>query len=295
MRASSDLPVVLGNVRNPSAAAITLSPSARLTVLVNAAPQWFGLRGPEGLAVSDISVRVGERGEDFARALSSTRVAIAPLGLPLPAGSRDTAETYLSWATTLSGATKLRSSDLAKRLGLAPFLNKPLRTVPPHVRRAVIVATAALTDAPILVLEDPLDALPADVAEEFTRVLVAALAERRVLWLAPRLDGDTELAAACDEALWFHGSACTFRGKAASASGASGAADAYVVSLHGPSLAFSERLTADGVAVNMLSTADAESTCSVRTRETWRIFSAAADVGAAITSLRADTTPSADI
>lgn len=281
MQVAQDVSVVLKNAREPSAAAITLGDSPRITVLVQAAPQWFGVRGAEGLAISDIRVDVGGRSID--RALASGQLALAPLDLRLPL--RESARTYLSWAAILAGMqVSAASQALAQRFGFGAYLDKPLQSAPPHIRRAVVVAAAFLSGAQLLVLEDPLDGLPADVAEEFTQVLARALQGRRVLWLAPRIDAASPLASSCEEALWFHGSACVHRGPPSALS----ASDTYILSLRGPGDAFTDRLSADGVVATAIATGTSTSTStwSVRTRETWRIFSAAGDVGATVTSLK---------
>ena len=283
MTALSDLSVVLSNVRNPMEVPIAVT--ARFSLLVQAAPQWFGLRGERALAASDISVQVGERGVDAA--LASGLVALAPRAARLP--PRDTAQTYLTWAAVLAGAAGTVTKQLAERFRIEAHLNKPLQSAPPHVRRAVGVAAAFLSGATVLVLEDPLDGLPLDVAEEFTRVLSVALVDRRVLWLAPRVSPGSALAEACGEALWFAGAACVYRRRAEDL-GSLAESDACVLSLRGPAEAFTERLSADGVEHARIASAvsgdSSTTTWKVHTRETWRVFSAAADVGATITELR---------
>lgn len=268
--------VVLTNVRNPDTSLVLEGP---FSVLVHAAPHWFGLRGDVGLTVSEMRVRVG--GRSVPEALSAGELALAPLSMRLP--ERDTAATYLSWAAVLAGTPSAASRELAARFGISAFFDKPLRSVPPHVRRAVCIASAFLSGANTLVIEDPLDGLPADVAEEFTRVLVSALSGRRVVWLAPRLSLATALSTSCTEAIWFHGPHCIRRGKPAAESDG---ADQSLLSVRGQGEAFTERLSADGVEISPVSSDSQTSTWLIRTRETWRIFAAASDVGATVTELR---------
>lgn len=268
--------VVLSPVRD-SHESIALE--GALIVVVHAAPNWFGLRGEAGLAISEMHVRVG--GREVKEALAAGLLALAPLSQRLP--ENESPATYLSWAAVLAGTPAAASRDLGARFGIASFFDKPLRSAPPHVRHAVCIASAFLSGAPTLVVEDPLDGLPVDVAEEFTRVLLSALSSRSVVWLAPRLSLATALATSCSEAVWFHGSHCLRRGKpSAEAEGA----DTSVLSVRGPSDAFAERLSADGVEVSAISHDTQTSTWLVRTRETWRIFAAASDVGATVTELR---------
>ncbi|MFO0665020.1 MAG: hypothetical protein U0174_13785 [Polyangiaceae bacterium] len=271
---AAQVSVVLTSRRGKSMPPVALE--AGFSVLVNAAPLWFGLRDEAALALSDMDVQVGGRG--VAAALAAGELGIAPIDLRLP--DRETPATYLAMASVLDGRST-PPRDLARRFGFEPMLASPIGKVPPHVRRAIGIATAYQTGAKVLVLEDPLDGLPVDVAEEFTRVLANALAGRQVLWLAPRLAPSMALSSIAGEALWFHGTACVKRGKADAAT----AGDACRVSVVGSASAFSERLGADGVACSPISEDAQTSTWLVHTRATWRIFAAAADVGATVTEL----------
>lgn len=142
----------------------------------------------------------GRPAAEAARANGIAGVALDP---PLP--PKWTPLEYVTWSARLAGmgatAAKARAKDVLARLDLGSTIATPLSRLPVGVRRATVFAAALATDAPVVVLEDPLDGLSEEVARICAQAFVAALEDRAWIVFASRLQITSPFALAAREAL----------------------------------------------------------------------------------------------
>ena len=167
------------------------------------------LGAPRSLYQATVGLRPVVRGTLRVRGASASSaardgiVAGAPLDPPLPA--KWTALEYVTWSSRLAGHSSGDARTFAKEaialVQLGGMAATTLERLAPHARRGVVLAAAIATDAPVLVVEDPLAALPEEIARTWARIIVAALADRAWLVLAARVSLSSPLAMNADEAL----------------------------------------------------------------------------------------------
>ena len=160
-----------------------------------------------------------------------------------------TAQQYIEWSARLAGHAKKTARSMAgdaiEKLRLGPDAAQPLRTAPPQVRRAVVVAAMA-TGAEALFLDDPLGALPDDVARALARFLVAALEGHAWIVFAGRAPLSSPLALHADEAIIVSGPSVIAQGAPAEIASRE---SAYALRVLGRTQAFADRMTARGAKV----------------------------------------------
>jgi len=150
-------------------------------------------------------------GEAPLAAVRARAAAGAPLDPPLP--PRWTVVDYVTWSARLAGQgrrdARRLASDALDAMQLGSSAGARLRLAPLAMRRATVIAAAMATGAPVLLLDDPLAALPEDAARSFARVLVRALdapPRRRAVVFAARIPLESPLSLAADEAFVIDGS-----------------------------------------------------------------------------------------
>jgi ABC-type sulfate/molybdate transport systems ATPase subunit len=143
------------------------------------------------------------RGVDVSEAARTGIVAGAPLDPPLP--PKWTVADYVTWSSRLGGHGASAARRLAREaIGLVQLegmAGQTLERLIPHARRGVVLAAALATDAAVLVLEDPLAALPEEVARAWARIVVKALVDRAWIVVAARVALTSPLAMSANEAL----------------------------------------------------------------------------------------------
>jgi ABC-2 type transport system ATP-binding protein len=167
------------------------------------------LGGPRALFEAAAGLRPVARGElrigpeIAARACTSGSAAAAPHDPPVPLAW--TPRAYVTWSARLVGHRPRDARDLARdaiaRLRMQAIAESPLGRLPPHARRATVVAAALATGAADILLDDPLGGLPDDAARPFARALAKGLEDRRWIVFAPRVSLDSPLAIDADEAI----------------------------------------------------------------------------------------------
>lgn len=143
------------------------------------------------------------RGSEAQAAVRGAVIAGAPLDPPLPL--KWTALDYVTWSSRLAGNTSVDARRLAGEalalVQLGPMASSTLERMAPHARRGVVLAAAVATGASVIALEDPLAALPEELARAFAKVIVQALGNRSWVVFAARLSLTSPLAMNADEAL----------------------------------------------------------------------------------------------
>lgn len=180
-------------------------------------------------------------------------VAGAPLDPPLP--PKWTALDYVIWSSRLAGHTASDARTLAKEaiglVQLGAMAASTLDRMVPHAKRGVVLAAALATEAAVIVLEDPLAALPEEIARTWARIVVQALgeyADRSWIVLAPRIALTSPLAMNADEALMVSSSRLDAQGPPAEIA----AADRrFVARIHGPLEALGARLSERGARMDV--------------------------------------------
>jgi len=221
---------------------LTLASTGDRIVVLGAARALFesaaGLR-----AIARGELRVAD--QDPLDAVRAGALAGAPLDPPLPPDW--TVRHYVAWSARLGGHPRGTAHALAdeaiERMKLASLSNSKLGGVAMAARRGVVIAAALATGAGVLLLEDPIAALPPDVARSFARIVVRALSDRRTAVFAPRIALDSPLALAADEAIVVAGSRVV--GQGAPAEIAAGES-AIVLRLGGDAQAFVTAVQAQG-------------------------------------------------
>jgi ABC-type cobalamin/Fe3+-siderophores transport system ATPase subunit len=178
-------------------------------------------------------------------AIRTGMAAGAPVDPPLP--SSWTVREYVVWSARLAGhaagTARALADDALDRLKLTSLSKNKLGAVALAARRGTVIAAALATGASIMLLEDPVAALPADVARSFARIVVRALSDRRTAVFAPRVALDSPIALAADEAIVVDGSRVAAQGAPAEiAAGES----AFVLRLGGDARAFVSAAEAQG-------------------------------------------------
>jgi ABC-type multidrug transport system ATPase subunit len=196
-------------------------------------------------------LRASARGEllvadrDPLEAVRAGSLAGASLDPPLP--SSWTIRRYVTWSARLAGHRAATSSELADeaidRLKLGTAADDALGKVAAAARRGTVIAAALATGAAVLLIEDPIAGLPADVGRPFARIVVRALADRRTAFFAPRVSLDSPFALAADEAIVVDGSQVVAQGDPAELAAGEGT---FLVRVVGDAEAFVEAMTGQG-------------------------------------------------
>jgi ABC-type multidrug transport system ATPase subunit len=138
----------------------------------------------------------------------------APLDPPMP--SRWTVRQYVAWSARLAGQGRVTAGALATdalaRLELSSLADTKLGDAPSVVRRGAVLAAALATGAATVLVEDPLAALPPELAASLAAVVARALADRRVAFFAARVPLGSSIALAADEAIVVEGAAVAMQG-----------------------------------------------------------------------------------
>jgi ABC-type multidrug transport system ATPase subunit len=157
-------------------------------------------------------LRVDDRGP--LDAVRAGVLASAPLDSLMP--RTWTPLEYVTWSARLAGHPRRAASELARealrRLDVDPETRTKLGGATLATRRTIVLAAAMATGAATLFIEDPVTGLPADAARALGDRLCAALAGRRAAFFAARVEPDSPIALAADEALVFDGSRVALQG-----------------------------------------------------------------------------------
>jgi ABC-type multidrug transport system ATPase subunit len=184
-------------------------------------------------------------GTDASDAVRKGVVAGARLDPPLP--PKWTVLEYVTWSSRLAGHSRGDARRLATEAveltQLGPMAETPLARLVGHAKRGVVLAGTLATDADVIVLEDPLAALPEEHARSWARVVVRALASRAWLVLAGRVSLTSPLAMEADEALVVSASSLDAQGPPAEIAAAR---TRFVARIHGPLEALGVRLAEKG-------------------------------------------------
>jgi len=147
-------------------------------------------------------------------AVRQGHAACAPLDPPLP--PRWTVLSYVTWSARLAGHPRSECEPLAAAaldaLQLGSNASTKLGAAGLSLRRATVLAAALATGAPTILIDDPLLALPDDMARPLSRVFARALAERQFAVFAARIPLESPLALAADEAVVIDGAALVAQG-----------------------------------------------------------------------------------
>ena len=194
-------------------------------------------------AIARGELRVADRSP--LEAIRAGVVAGAPLDPPLP--SSWTVREYVVWSARLAGhpagTARALGDESIERMKLTSLSKTKLGGAAPAARRGAVIAAALATGAPVLLIEDPIAALPSDAARSFARIVVRALPDRRTVVFAPRVALDSPIALAADEAIVVDGSRVAAQGAPAEiAAGES----AFVLRLGGDARAFVSAAEAQG-------------------------------------------------
>jgi ABC-type cobalamin/Fe3+-siderophores transport system ATPase subunit len=229
----------------PAIDGLSLATTERKVLVLGAARALFeaasGVRAP---AHGEVLVL----GEAATRALSAGRVASVPLDLAAPPSW--TAREYVEWSARLAGhgrrAARAMAAQSLSEMRVASLADTKLARAEAHARRAVFAAGALATGAEVLLLEDPLAALPDDTARNLGKLLTQALAGRAWIVFAGRMPLVSPLALAADEALVVSGSELAAQGQPAEIA----ALDrSFALRLLGAADAFAARVAARGARV----------------------------------------------
>lgn len=155
---------------------------------------------------------------------------------------------YLTWSARLAGhrpadAVRL-ATDALGRMNLGPLGKTKLGRVTNEVRRATILAAALATDAPCILLEEPLAGLAEESARGHARTLLDALEGRRWIVFAARVPLTSPLTEAADEAIVATGGAVECKGTLEELARST---RRYVARVHGAVEALSRNLAERGV------------------------------------------------
>jgi ABC-type multidrug transport system ATPase subunit len=238
--ASSSLRVDVGGTSAVDGLSLS-STGERVLVLGGARALFEAAAGLRGIARGEL--RVAD--QDPLEAIRAGALAGAPLDPPLPASW--TVRQYVTWSGRLAGHPRRTATAMAddaiERMKLGSLSNGKLGAVALAARRGVVIAAALATGAGVLLLEDPIAALPAESARSFARIVARALADRRMVVFAPRVALDSPLALAAEEAIVIDGSRVAAQGAPAEiAAGES----AFVLRIGGDARAFVSAVQARG-------------------------------------------------
>jgi ABC-2 type transport system ATP-binding protein len=143
-------------------------------------------------------------GRDVGRGEHVGAIGAAPLDPPLPPAW--TAVDHVGWSARLAGAGRRAAVELAAaalaRVGLERARKRPLKTFVLAERRALVLAAAAVTSPPVLVLEAPLAGLDGAQADFVASAVAAVTDGRRAIVSATRVDPSTPEGALARGASW---------------------------------------------------------------------------------------------
>ena len=164
---------------SPGAPPLTFRTSGpRVALLGDASPVLGPLFGRGELASGSFEVL----GEPIAPALLA-RLGRAPLDLPLPLEL--TPLDYARWSARLAGAPDRDARRLAAAacdaVGLGGFAHRPLSGLSLLLRRLAILAQAATSPLPLLVIESPLEGLDNEASAHLLAALGRLAATRPIL------------------------------------------------------------------------------------------------------------------
>lgn len=217
-------------------------------VLVLGAPRALALAAAGVLPVA--RGRLTIRGIDAAAATRDRGAAAAALDPPVP--PTWTVREYVQWSARLAGldsaTAKANAADAIARLQLVALERGKIAGLPPHAKRALVLAAAMATGAPVLVIEDPLTGLPEDVARSFAKILLDALKDRASIVFAARVPLTSPLALHADEAIVASSSRVEAQGPPGELAAAS---NRFVARLHGAMDGLAAELTGRGVGVEV--------------------------------------------
>ena len=190
------------------------------------------------------------RGSAAGVAAREGTVAGAALDPPLP--PKWTALEYVTWSSRLAGHSagdaRTLANDAIAAVQLGPMATTPLARMVPHARRGVVLAAALATGADVNVVDDPLAALPEEIARTWARIIVQALGERSWVVLAGRVSLTSPLAMKADEELIVSSSRLHAQGPPAEIA----AADRrFVARIHGPLETLGARLEERGARMDI--------------------------------------------
>ncbi len=214
------------------------------------------LGAPRALALAASGVLPVARGRLTIRGLAATTAAreraAAGCALDPPLPPKWTVAEYVRWSARLSGLAKgeaaAGASDAMARLKLGPMERSLLGGLPPHARRAVVLAAAVATGAPVLVIEDPLTGLSEDAARAYAHIVIEALEDRSWIVLAGRVPLTSPLALHADEAVVASATRVEAQGPPAELAAAE---RRFVARVHGAMDGLAARLAERGVSVEV--------------------------------------------
>lgn len=217
-------------------------------VLVLGAPRPFALAASGVLPV--VRGRLTIRGVDAAAAARDRGAAGCALDPPLP--PKWTVAEYVRWSARLAGLPKgeafANARDAITRLKLEAMERAALGGLPPHGKRAVVLAAAIATGAPVLVIEDPLSGLSEDAARSYAHIVIDALSDRSWIVLAARVPLTSPLALHADEAIVASATRVEAQGPPAELAAAE---RRFVARVHGAIDGLAARLAEHGVSVEV--------------------------------------------
>jgi ABC-type multidrug transport system ATPase subunit len=217
-------------------------------VLVLGAPRPLSLAAAGVLPVARGRLMI--RGVDAAVAVGERGAAGAALDPPLP--PTWTVREYVQWSARLAGldkaTAKANATDAIGRLQLVALEKAPLLGLPPHAKRALVLAAAIATGAPVLAVEDPLTGLPEDVARSYAQIFLDALRDRAWIVFAARMPLTSPLALHAHEAIVASSSRVEAQGPPAELASAS---SRFVARVHGPMETLATQLQGRGIGVEI--------------------------------------------
>lgn len=183
-------------------------------------------------------------GEPARDAAKNGRVAAAPAAMKVP--DDWTLAELCTWSARLGGLApaqaKIGAHQALGRLDLRDVGALKLAKLLPHVRALVPLAAALATQAPLVVLEDPTAAAPADVARALARKILTALEGKQWILFAGQISLDSPFALHADEAIVI-GGAKVAQGAVAEVAAREGI---YAVRVHGEARTFARLVTGQG-------------------------------------------------
>jgi ABC-type taurine transport system ATPase subunit len=210
------------------------------------------LGAPRALFEATCGLRTIARGRIVVRdtpaidAVRARTIAGAAMDPPLP--PKWTPAEYVAWSARLAGIARAEATANAKealdKLQLSTLATMQLGRLVPHARRGVVIAAAMATGAPVLALEDPIGALPEEMARSFATVLARALEGRSWIVFAPRISLTSPIAGAAEEAIVASSARVDAQGAPAEIAAAE---RRFALRVHGPLAAFGALLAQRGV------------------------------------------------
>lgn len=214
------------------------------------------LGAPRSLFQATMGLRPVRRGalEIDGRPADEAQLAGRSAGVPLdPALPADWSPlAYVTWSARLLGIGRKDAEERAKaalaRVELRAMAKARVGGLALHAKRATVLAAALATEAPIVLLEDPCDGLPEEVARGFASTVIGALSDRRWVLFAPRLALTSPFALAAEEALIASATRLEAQG---SPTTVAGSARLWVARMSGPVEALAAALAARSVRLDV--------------------------------------------